>query len=74
MPSIFAISWAIVVLVAAPVAGILTRRPLSGSDRPRAVIYIGSAINLVVIGAITAAIDRWHNSEALDALTLVLPA
>jgi hypothetical protein len=63
MPSIFAISWAIVVLVAAPVAGILARRPLSGSDRPRTVIYIGSAINLVVIGAITAAIDRWHNSE-----------
>jgi membrane protease YdiL (CAAX protease family) len=74
MPSIFAISWAIVVLVAAPLAGILARRPLSGSDRPRTVIYVSSAVNLVVIGAITAAIDRWHNGEALDALTLVLPA
>ena len=54
MPSVCAISWAIVVLVVAPVAGILARRPLSGSDRPRTVIYIG-AVNLVVIGTITAA-------------------
>jgi membrane protease YdiL (CAAX protease family) len=74
MSSTFAISWAIVVLLAAPLAGILARRPLAGGDRPRTVIYIGSAINLIVVGAITAAIDRWHNCQALRALTLFLPA
>lgn len=61
-------------LLAAPVAGILARRPLAANDRPRRVIYIGSAINLIVIGAVTAAIDVWHNSEAIATLTLFLPA
>jgi membrane protease YdiL (CAAX protease family) len=74
MSSSFAISWAIVVLLAAPLAGILARRPLADSKRPRSVIYLGSAINLIVVGAITAAIDLWHNREALHALTLFLPA
>jgi hypothetical protein len=74
MSSTFAISFAIVVLLAAPFAGILARRPLADSKRPRSVIYLGSAINLIVVGAITAAIDLWHNREALRALTLFLPA
>jgi membrane protease YdiL (CAAX protease family) len=74
MSSSFAISWAIVVLLAAPLAGILARRPLADSKRPRSVIYLGSAINLIVIGGITAAIDLWHNREALHALTVFLPA
>jgi len=71
LSSIFAISWAVVVLVAAPVAGILARQPLAGSHRPRTVIYVGSAI---VVGVIIAAIDHWHDRKALDALTLFLPA
>jgi membrane protease YdiL (CAAX protease family) len=74
MSSSFAISWAIVVLLAAPLAGILARRPLADRNRPRSVIYLGSAINLIVIGSITAAIDLWHNREALHALTLFLAA
>jgi len=65
--------FAILVLAAAPVAGILARRPLADSNRPRTVIYIGSAINLIVLGVITAAIDHWHDRKALDALTLFLP-
>src|SRR5215469_896956 len=62
-----------VVLLAAPFAGLLARHPLADSKRPRSVIYLGSAINLIVIGSITAAIDLWDNREALHALTLFPP-
>ena len=74
MPSAVAASWAILLLVAAPISGILARRPLAASTKPRLVIYVGSAINLIVVGGITAAIDIWRNGRAVGALTFILPA
>jgi CAAX protease family protein len=67
MPSIIAISWAILVLIAAPLGGILSRRPLAARSRPRPLVYAGVSINLVVIGGITAAIDFWRGGEAIQA-------
>ena len=72
MASFLAISWAILVLVAAPVASILSRRALTDRVRPRSVIYAGSAINLVLIGIVTAAIDLWRGGQTIAALTTVL--
>jgi membrane protease YdiL (CAAX protease family) len=74
MPSTFAISWAVLLLVTAPIAGIVARRPLAPSGRPRVLLYAASAINLIVIGAITATIDLWRNGNSVRALTLLLPA
>jgi membrane protease YdiL (CAAX protease family) len=73
MASIIAVSWTILVLVGAPLAGILSRRALTDRMRPRSVIYAGSAINLVLIGIVTAAIDLWRGGQTIAALTAVLP-
>jgi membrane protease YdiL (CAAX protease family) len=72
MASLLATSWAVIVLVAAPVAGFLARRPLAAREKSRLVIYAGSGINLIVIGGITAAIDFWSRGEAIRALTPTL--
>jgi membrane protease YdiL (CAAX protease family) len=74
MPPIIAILWTILLLVATPIAGILSRRPLTALSRPRSLVYAGSAINLILIGGLTAAIDFWRGGEAVHALTTVLSA
>lgn len=72
MSSIIAISWTIVLLIGAPLTGIVSRRALTDRVRPRLVTYIGSAINLIVIGVVTAALDYWRGGQAIRALRAVL--
>lgn len=74
MQSILTIFWTILVLIAAPLAGILSRRPLAARARPRSLVYAGSAMNLILIAGITAAIDLWRGGESIRALMPVLSA
>jgi membrane protease YdiL (CAAX protease family) len=70
-----AIVWTAVIVLAAPIAGFLARRPLAAPRKPRGLIYAGSAANLLVIGAITSVIDIYSGSKTIRALnwTMSLP-
>jgi membrane protease YdiL (CAAX protease family) len=69
MSSIIAIIWTAVIVLAAPIAGLLARKPLAARKKPRILIYAGSAANLIVIGAITAVIDIKRGGDVLRAIT-----
>lgn len=69
-----AVSWSILILIAAPIAGILARRPLAAGEKSRLMVYAGGGLNLILIGAITAAIDLWRNGIAVHALSSTLRA
>jgi membrane protease YdiL (CAAX protease family) len=69
MAPIIAILWTTVIVLAAPVAGLFARRPLAARQKPRVLIYIGSAVNLIVIGAITFIIDIYRDSKTIHALS-----
>jgi hypothetical protein len=58
-----AVLWTGVIVLVAPIAGFLARRPLAAPQKPRILIYAGSAANLLVIGAITGVIDIYHGSK-----------
>jgi membrane protease YdiL (CAAX protease family) len=75
MPYTLAIVWTAVIVLAAPIAGFLARRPLATRQKPRGLIYAGSAANLLVIGAITSVIDIYRSSKTIHALnwTMSLP-
>jgi membrane protease YdiL (CAAX protease family) len=71
-----AILWTAAIVLAAPIAGFLARRPLAApQQKPRRLIYAGSAANLLVLGAITGVIDIYCGSKTIRALdwTLSLP-
>lgn len=70
-----AIVWTAVIVLSATIAGFLARRPLAASQKPRGLIYAGSAANLLVIGAITSVIDIYRGSKTIRALkrTMSLP-
>jgi hypothetical protein len=68
MPYTLAIVWTAVIVLAAPIAGFLARRPLATPQKPRGLIYAGSAANLLLIGAITSVIDIYRSSKAIRAL------
>jgi membrane protease YdiL (CAAX protease family) len=68
-----AIVWTIVIVLAAPIAGFLARRPLAAPQKPRGLIYAGSAANLLVIGAITSVIDIYRGSTTIRALNWTMP-
>lgn len=68
-----AIVWTVVIVLAAPIAGFLARRPLAAPQKPRGLIYAGSAANLLVIGAITSVIDIYRGSTTIRALNWTMP-
>jgi membrane protease YdiL (CAAX protease family) len=71
-----AILWTAAIVLAAPIAGFLARRPVAApQQKPRGLIYAGSAANLLVLGAITGVIDIYCGSKTIRALnwTLSLP-
>lgn len=53
------------ILLLGPVAGVIGGRKLQ-TVSSRKTIYVGNALNLVVLGAITAAIDITHGRRAID--------
>jgi membrane protease YdiL (CAAX protease family) len=57
--------WTIVILLLGPVAGAVGGRKLREAP-PRQVIYMSNALNLVVLGAITAAVDLTHGHRAIS--------
>jgi membrane protease YdiL (CAAX protease family) len=59
--------WTIVVLLLGPIAGALSGRKVRAIPSRR-VIYVSNALNLVVLGAITAAVDLTHGRKAFDLL------
>ncbi len=61
--------WTIFILVLGPVAGAIGGRKLSGIPSRR-LIYLSNALNLIVLGAITAAVDITHGRAALGLLVL----
>jgi membrane protease YdiL (CAAX protease family) len=75
MSSALIILWTAFIVLAAPVAGFLARKPLAASQKPRGLIYAGSAANLLVIGAVTGVIDIHGGSKTIRALnwTMSLP-
>lgn len=75
MSATIAIVWTAIIVLAAPIAGLLARRPLAARQKPRVLIYAGSAANLVLIGAITGIIDIYRGSKTIHAFgwTMSLP-
>jgi len=66
--------WTIVVLFLGPIAGALSGSKVRAIPSRR-VIYVSNALNLVVLGAITAAVDLTHGRKAFDLLAnLAAPA
>lgn len=65
MRSFLTIAWLLVVLSLGPVAGVLGARRVAAQMPPRRLLYLTNAANLVVLGAITAAIDAWRGAPAL---------
>jgi membrane protease YdiL (CAAX protease family) len=65
--------WTIAILLLGPIAGAVGRRKLSKAPA-RELIYVSNALNLVVLGAITAAVDATHGRAALNLLLSALPA
>jgi membrane protease YdiL (CAAX protease family) len=59
--------WTIFILVLGPVAGVIGGRKLSGVPS-RKLIYASNGLNLIVFGAITAAVDITHGRAALRLL------
>jgi membrane protease YdiL (CAAX protease family) len=59
--------WTIFILVLGPVTGAIGGRKLSRIP-PRRLIYVSNALNLVVLTAITAAVDITHGRAALGLL------
>jgi membrane protease YdiL (CAAX protease family) len=59
--------WTIVILLLGPVAGAIGGRKLSGVPSRR-LIYVSNGLNLIVLGAITAAVDITHGRAALGLL------
>jgi len=57
--------WTIAILLLGPVAGAIGGRKLRKAP-PRQVIYMSNALNLVVLGAITAAVDLTHGHRAIS--------
>jgi membrane protease YdiL (CAAX protease family) len=70
-----AILWTAVIMLGAPIAGFLARKPLAAPQKPRGLIYASSAANLLVIGAITGVIDIYCGGKTVRALnwTMSLP-
>ena len=68
MSTSIAIVWTAIIVLGAPIAGLVARRPLAARQRPRALIYAGSAANLIAIGGITAVIDIYRDSKTISAL------
>ena len=68
-----AVVWTVVIVLAAPIAGFLARRPLAAPQKPRGLIYAGSAANLLVIGAITSVIDIYRGGTTIRALNWTMP-
>ena len=62
--------WTIVILLLGPIAGFFGGRKLRQVP-PRKLIYVSNAINLVVLAAITAAIDLTHGRKAFSLLVSV---
>lgn len=75
MSDVLAILWAAVIVLAAPIAGFFARKPFAALQKPRVLVYAGSAANLVLVGAITGVIDSYRGSRTIHALnwTLSLP-
>jgi hypothetical protein len=63
--------WTIVILLLGPVAGAIGGRKLREAPARR-VLYISNALNLLVLGAITAAVDVTHGHRAIT-LFVVAP-
>lgn len=63
-----AIAWTAIAVLGAPIAGLVARRPLAARQKPRALIYAGTAANLIAIGGITAVIDIYRGSKTISAL------
>jgi membrane protease YdiL (CAAX protease family) len=59
--------WTIVILLLGPVAGAIGGRKL-GKVPPRRMLYLSNALNLIVLGAITAAVDITHGRAAFGLL------
>jgi membrane protease YdiL (CAAX protease family) len=59
--------WTIAILLLGPVAGAIGGRKLS-RVLPRRMLYLSNALNLIVLGAITAAVDITHGRAALELL------
>jgi membrane protease YdiL (CAAX protease family) len=68
MSSLIAILWTAIIILGAPIAGIVARRPLAVQQKPRVLIYVGSAVNLLFIGAITIVIGAYQGSKAVRSL------
>ncbi|MGE5213987.1 MAG: CPBP family intramembrane glutamic endopeptidase [Nitrospirota bacterium] len=75
MSNTLAILWAAVIVLAAPIAGFLARRPLAVQQKSRSLVYAGSAANLLLIGTITGVIDVTCGGKAIRGLnwTMSLP-
>ena len=73
MSSIVAIIWTAVIVLAGPIAGLLARKPLAARQKPRILIYAGSAVNLIIIGAITVIIDIYRVALALSVVHWAMP-
>src|SRR5215831_5076791 len=68
MSTMIAIAWKAIAVLGAPIAGLVARRPLVARKKPRALIYAGTAANLIAIGGITAVIDIYRGSKTISAL------
>jgi len=68
MSTMIAIAWTAIAVLGAPIAGLVARRPLAARQKPRALIYAGTAANLIAIGGITAVIDIYRGSKTISAL------
>jgi membrane protease YdiL (CAAX protease family) len=73
MSTTIAIVWTAIIVLAAPIAGLVARRPLAARQKPRALIYVASAANLIVIGAITGVIDIYRDSKTISAIGWTMP-
>jgi hypothetical protein len=69
MSSTIAIIWTAVIVLVAPIAGLFARKPLTAAKKPRILIYVGSAVNLIVLGALTIVIDMYCDRRTLHTLT-----
>jgi membrane protease YdiL (CAAX protease family) len=62
--------WAALILLLGPIAGIAGGRKLRTTQPRRKIVYFSNAANLILLGIITAVIDRSSGHKAVSLITL----